>query len=94
MPEGLKLPGIPDALAPAWGWFCELSAARSGGGAGPNPLAYSEIKAWAELTRRTLAPRDVEVIVRLDAALLRTWAEHDERRRKALAAARSRKGGS
>lgn len=80
MPARLRTPPIPAALAHVWDWFGELSAARTGNGAGPNPIPYSEIEAWARLTGRVLAVRDVRALAALDQALFTLWAEQDRRR--------------
>lgn len=83
MPAGLRPPPIPAALSHIWGWFAEISAARSGNGGGPNPIAYSEIEAWARLTGRVPEPRDIHAIKLLDAELMRVWAEQDRKRAEA-----------
>lgn len=93
MPAALRLPEIPAALAHLWEWFIELSAVRSGNGAGPNPIAFSEVEAWARLTGRLLTPRDVRAIAMLDQAYFTELAEQDRRRdtaRRAQAARRAR----
>jgi len=92
MPAGLRVPEIPAALAHIWDWFCELSFSRTGHGAGPNPIAYSEIEAWAVLTGRQPAPRDVRAIGMLDRAFFTELAEQERRRDAArrAQAARSR----
>jgi len=51
-------------------WFWELASARQGNGFGGNPISYSEIKSWAELTRRAPNPFEVDVLRRIDAAIL------------------------
>lgn len=89
MPDGLRVPDIPAALSHIWEWFCELSATRSGNGAGPNPISYSEVMAWALLTGRAPSPRDVRAIMELDAAFFRELAEQDRRRDAAIKRARS-----
>ena len=80
MPDGLAVPDIPAALAHIWEWFCDLHAARSGNGGGPNPISYSEIMAWSLLTGRAPAPRDVRAIMDIDAAFFSELAEQDRRR--------------
>lgn len=52
-------------------WFCELSAARTGTGFGANPISFSEIEAWAKMTRSKPTPREVLLIRKLDAVSLR-----------------------
>lgn len=90
MPDGLRLPDIPAALAHLWEWFCELSGARSGNGGGPNPISYSEVMAWALLTGRAPAPQDVRAIMALDAVFFAELGEQDRRRDAAQRRARSK----
>lgn len=90
MPQQLRLPPIPAALQHIWDWFCELSAARSGNGGGPNPIAFTEIDAWSRLTGRLLAPRDVQALMLLDQAFFTELAEQDRRREAARRAAAAR----
>jgi hypothetical protein len=65
----------PDETAHLWEWFCELCSARGSNGFGPNPLAYSEIAAWAALTGANPDPFDVAVLKRLDSAFLASAAK-------------------
>lgn len=62
---------IPEPGRLVWGWFADLSGARSYG-FGPNPISYSDILAYAKLHRWPLEPWHVEVIRSLD----RMWLEH------------------
>lgn len=52
------------------GWFGELTAARSSNGFGANPITFTEIKAWAELTGRRPSPLEIVALRRLDALFL------------------------
>jgi hypothetical protein len=63
---------IPEAGRLLWGWFADLSAARSYGAVGPNPIAYADILAFAKLHRWPIEPRHAAVIRSLD----RIWLEH------------------
>lgn len=79
-PEQLKelsTPACPPALVFMWQAFLELSAARGSNANGPAPISYSELKFWAELTRRRLTACQVEIIKRLDAVYLAHQAEMD-----------------
>lgn len=58
----------PSATAYLWSWFHELSSQRQSGMNGPLPLTYQEIEAWSKLSRIRLAPWEVSVLRRLDAA--------------------------
>jgi hypothetical protein len=51
-------------------WFCELSAARSGGGSGLNPIGFADISGWAHVTRAAPTPWEVALIRRIDAEIL------------------------
>jgi hypothetical protein len=83
MPAQLRLPPVPAALQHVWEWFGELSSSRSGNGGGPNPLSFVEIEAWARLTGRLPAPREVQAIMALDMELFTLWAEQNRRRETA-----------
>jgi hypothetical protein len=76
MPQKLaEVPKMPEMLAYLWVWFCELDAARGGNGFGLNPIGYSEIKAWAELTRVQPEPWEIEALRRFDAVRIRVANE-------------------
>lgn len=70
--------GAPLRVAEADRWllsrFAELSATRTYHGAGPNPISYSEIEAYARLSRWPLEPRHVAAIRDLDQAWLKAQA--------------------
>lgn len=59
-------------------WFHELGQGRSGNGSGPNPLAWSDIAAWAETTGVMLQAWECSVLRALDAELLRFFARRDD----------------
>lgn len=48
-----------------------MSGQRRFGAWGPEPIAYSEIDAWARLTGRRLDPVEVLAIVKMDGAELK-----------------------
>lgn len=68
-------PELPSAGEHLWAWFCELSEGRSGNGFGPNPLFWSEIQAWCEVTGRTLRAWEIRILRRMDVLFLRQHAE-------------------
>ena len=68
-PMELDPPDFPDALEHVWGWFHELHGARTSG-MQPNPISWSEIKAWAELTHTEPTPWEARLLRRLDEAFL------------------------
>jgi hypothetical protein len=49
-----------------WQWFCELSGGRGYSEHGPMPLTYSEIQAWAELTKTDPTAWEVMAIKQID----------------------------
>lgn len=57
---------LPAGTEYLWAWFRELNAARGSSGFGPNPLAYTEIAAWARLTGRAPAVWEVRWLIALD----------------------------
>ena len=61
---------IPEGGRLLWRWFADLSASRTYHGAGPNPISYSEIEAYARLMRWPLRPDHVQMIRRMDDAFL------------------------
>ena len=63
---------VPEAGRLVWGWFVALSGARGYGFAGPNPIGFAEIAAYAALTRQPMRPDHVELLRALDA----TWLQH------------------
>ena len=54
-----------------WSAFIRLSGSRTAGFSGPNPISYTEIQAWANLTNQVLSPRDVEAIMKIDLVYLK-----------------------
>lgn len=57
---------FPFEIQYLWAAFIQLSNARTAGFSGPNPLSYSEIKAWMEVTNTPLKSWEVDAIKRLD----------------------------
>jgi hypothetical protein len=66
-------PTVPEAGRLAWGWFLELSATRSWHGAGPNPISFAEIDAWARLMRWPVLPHHVQHVRALDEVWLQNF---------------------
>ncbi|WP_235829668.1 phage tail assembly chaperone [Frigidibacter oleivorans] len=60
----------PEAGRQIWQAFGELSRARTYHAAGPNPITYSDIRAWCDLMRLPLEPPHVRAITAMDAAWL------------------------
>lgn len=75
-------PETPAALEHVWAWFWELSQARTQSANGPNPISYSEIKNWSELTRTEIRPIEIEVIRRLDSTYMGFVGEQQQKETK------------
>lgn len=65
-------PQIPEAGRVLWRIFVELSATRTYHMAGPNPVGFAEIEAYARLHRWPLAPHHVAILRAMDDA----WLKH------------------
>lgn len=69
----LACPGRP--VVPAggellWRWFVDLSAARTWGMAGPDPISFDAIEAYRRLAQWPIEERHVRVLSALDAVFL------------------------
>lgn len=62
---------LPEAGVDLWNAFCDLAASRTYHHAGPNPISYRDIAAWASLHRWPIEPRHVAIIRAMDEA----WME-------------------
>ena len=69
-PEGLIGPKMPREMAYMWAMFLSLNAGRGGSEGGPNPLSYTEIKAWCDLCGEHLMVWELDILKRLDATYL------------------------
>jgi hypothetical protein len=54
-----------------WNHFIDLSTGRTSSMSGPNPISFTEIKSWSELTDTPINSRDIQAIKRLDSIYLR-----------------------
>jgi hypothetical protein len=61
----LEQPDFPEHLKHVWNYFQELCGARQVGMA-LNPLSYSEMAAWDNLTGAGVTPKEVQIIKALD----------------------------
>lgn len=66
---------LPAQCEHVWVWFGELAAARGSNGWGPNPITWADLAAWQRLTGARPTPREVEWILRLDHAWLKSVAD-------------------
>ena len=69
IPDQLNMQ-LPVLFVDVWYCFLELHSTRGSNGFGLNPISYSEIKAWSELTGRNPEPEDVRLIKMLDTVAL------------------------
>jgi hypothetical protein len=68
-------PELPTALRYLWNHFILLHKARGSNGFGPNPLAWSEIRAYCELMQARLDPWEIEAIKVVDDEYLASVVE-------------------
>jgi hypothetical protein len=73
-------PPCDGSLLYVYGWWRELDDARSNGMNGPNPVGYSELHAWAQLTKRVPTVDEVQTMRRIDSAYLRMYATEAAKR--------------
>ena len=70
-PDKLDLPYFPSLLKYIWDSFLILSQGRQAGMSGPQPLTYTDIKSWVELTGYEVTPFELEVIKKLDSTYIK-----------------------
>jgi len=63
------MPELPEELEHIWNWFQKLHRRRQYG-FGANPLASSEIAAWASLSGWELSAFEFDALCRVDDAVL------------------------
>lgn len=78
IPDGLVGPVFPDRYAHIWEMFLSLHSGRSYGAGGPNPLSWSDMKAWDDLHDAGLKSWEVRAIKALDVAWLNAMDEGTE----------------
>lgn len=66
-PVAPRIPAGGDLL---WRWFMDLHRSRTLHAAGPNPIAYAEIVAYAALMRWPIEPRHVMILRAMDQTYL------------------------
>lgn len=59
-------------------WFLELDGGRSGNGFGADPISYSEIAAWRDLTSARPEVWEVRAIKAMDVAFLNELAKRKD----------------
>ncbi|MCI9865072.1 hypothetical protein RHIZ_03835 [Rhizobium skierniewicense] len=63
-------PRIPAGGDLLWRWFLDLHRSRTYHAAGPNPISYAEIQAYAALMRWQIEPRHAMILRAMDAVYL------------------------
>jgi hypothetical protein len=62
---------MPEVLLSVWSAFCDLNYCRSQGFSGPNPISYTEIKDWKDLTDNPISSREIILLRKLDQVYMR-----------------------
>lgn len=65
-----RMPPIPAGGDLLWRWFCDLSAARSFHAYGPNPISWSDIRAYMAVSRWPIEPHHIAILLAMDRAYL------------------------
>jgi hypothetical protein len=82
-PPGLVNPHeLPWAAKHVWAWFAQLHSGRTWGFSAPNAITWSEMDAWARLTRSRPRPWEVELLHLLDRCYLSVYAEEQDKKPK------------
>lgn len=71
----LDIPAVADYV---WEWFWSLNSRRGFVESGMLPLSYAEIDAWARRMRISITPEEVEMLTRMDDAMLAASAVEAE----------------
>lgn len=80
MPEEYQSLKPPEAVIHCWHWFIELNRTRASNGFGQNPISYTEIVSWSQLTGVDPEPLEVQAIMALDAAYMSVQADEIKKR--------------
>jgi len=77
-PPELVAPEFPDIVSHVWEAFLDLHKGRSYGMSGGNPLTWTDIQAWCNLTGIVLSSWEVNTIKALDMAWVRISNESED----------------
>lgn len=66
---------MPDSLRFIWEDFRALNSSRTSNGYSAEPLSYTEIANYCNITQVRLQPWEVEIIKYFDATLMNLYAE-------------------
>jgi hypothetical protein len=75
-----KAPVLPPEAVHVWNAFVQLSSARTSNGFGPDPVTFTEVAAYVDLTGDVLDPWEIEAIREMDHAFLVSAAESKPRK--------------
>lgn len=81
-PEEYRSLQLPETMAHCWHWFLTLNRTRASNGFGQNPISYTEIVAWSQLTGVVPQPLEIQAIMALDTAYMTVQAEQIRQRSK------------
>lgn len=84
-------PDVPPGAELVWKHYCKLAAKRTAGFSSPNPITYSEVRAYIELTGVVLRSDEIEAIMLIDDAWRGAVADFRERQKAAKAEQRQRR---
>jgi len=73
-PKELDEAVIPEETAHVWAWFLDLHSARTSNGYAWNPISYTEMSAWGELTGNMPRVQEVSLLRRLDLLFLEAFS--------------------
>lgn len=73
---------IPEAASHVWEWFWKLSAQRSSGFGGAEPISWLEMDAWARLTNTLVTPEEFDMLSALDLAYRSACSEESASKRE------------
>lgn len=68
--ETVEGPGLPDYLRPLWATYREVAEGKAAGGMGPSVLAWTDLRAWSEVTGVRPTAWEAEVLFAMDAAVI------------------------
>jgi len=65
-----------------WDWWWELNSRRPPGFENLAPISYNEISSWLFLTKRLVAPEEINWLIAMDNAWLLTISEERNAKRE------------
>lgn len=75
IPE-LHPPELPADCALIWHTYIELHNARTSGDASPERISWPDLLAWQTVRKVDLNPWEIDTLLAMDAAALKTISEH------------------